>query len=213
MPVTYIETIRTVMATELHDNGFKRLLSDLVLPGKHGYQYDHSRRRSGITVEEMRRRVSEEALRELIAGGNRNRAGDDTSKSKIVLPKLTRAMLLINASAAFKQAGWIRDNDRVELSGHAIYEAGGYMGWHTNADTPGLRIYCNYAREAAKSGLHYFYPGENDCRRTLYDDAGWNFRLFRTDCEPPFWHAVWSEAYRISVGFRVLFENDADRAP
>lgn len=213
MPVTYIETVRTVTSTELHHDAFKRLLSEVTLPGSHGYQYDHSRQRSGITIEEMRRRVSEETLRELMAVGNRDRAGDDCSKSKIVLPKLTRAMLLINATAAFRQAGWIRESDRLELSGHAIYAAGDYMGWHTNADMPGLRIYCNFAGDAAKSGLHYFYPGQDDYRRTLYDDAGWNFRMFRTDYHTPFWHAVWSEAYRISVGFLVLPNDEPDRAP
>jgi hypothetical protein len=213
MPVTYIETVRRITATELHDREFKRLLDEHTLPERHPYAYDHRPRQAGMTIDQMRKRVSEETLRGFMAAGSRDRAGSDANKSRILLPKPARAVILLNAIRAFRQAGWIRAIDRLTMSGHAVYEAGGYMGWHNNADQPGLRIYCSFAREPARSGLHYFYPGEDDRRRTLYDDAGWNFRMFQTDVEPPFWHAVWSESYRISVGFRVLQADEPDRAP
>ena len=79
------------------------------------------------------------------------------------------------------------------------------MGWHTNSNTPGRRVYISYSSEANVNSFNYVKNGKiiKD-----YDDAGWTAREFIVSDAPDklFWHAVDAQIARISMGFRV-FDN------
>lgn len=87
-------------------------------------------------------------------------------------------------------------------SGHFLYPPGGYMSWHTNSQKPGWRLYINYAEEPGKSFFRYLDPESGEIV-TSYDRQ-WNFRFFRIDPAKPFWHTVYSDTYRYSLGFRAI---------
>lgn len=95
---------------------------------------------------------------------------------------------------------------RLFQSGRNWYPPRGYMGWHTNANVQGFRLYCSHA---AVSGASYFRFQDPTTKAivTSWDEAGWNFRCFRTDLEP-LWHCVYSETDRISFGYGLMFPVD-----
>jgi hypothetical protein len=87
-------------------------------------------------------------------------------------------------------------NKKVILSGRTWYPKNGYMGWHTNSNNKGFRLYCSYVAEANKSFFRYFENGEIV---TSWDKEGWNFRIFNVN--HLFWHCVYSETDRFSIGY------------
>ena len=97
---------------------------------------------------------------------------------------------------------------RLFQSGRNWYPPRGFMGWHTNANVQGFRLYCSHA---AVSGASYFrfQDPNSEAIVTSWDEAGWNFRCFRTDLEP-LWHCVYSETDRISFGYGLMFPVDED---
>jgi hypothetical protein len=76
------------------------------------------------------------------------------------------------------------------------------MGWHTNWQNPGWRLYINYAEEPGKSFFRYRDPETGKIVTAI--DREFNFRLFRVSEEVPFWHAVCSDTYRYSLGYKVV---------
>ena len=88
-----------------------------------------------------------------------------------------------------------------EVSGHFWYPPGGYMGWHTNLRKPGWRMYVNYAEEPGRSFFRYRDPVSGKIVTCV--DEQWNFRLFKIDPSQPFWHAVYSETDRFSLGYKI----------
>lgn len=88
-----------------------------------------------------------------------------------------------------------------ECSGHFWYPRGGFMGWHTNLRKPGWRMYINYAEEENKSFLRYRDPDTQKIV-TAWDKI-WNFRLFKITPLKPFWHAVYSDTNRFSLGYLI----------
>ena len=92
---------------------------------------------------------------------------------------------------------------RLFQSGRDWYPPNGYMGWHTNANVQGFRLYCSHTPVAQCSYFRYLDPLTNQIE-TSWDSAGWNFRCFRTDLEP-LWHCVYSQTDRISFGYGLMF--------
>ncbi len=86
-------------------------------------------------------------------------------------------------------------------SGFFLYPPQGYMGWHTNWQNPGWRLYVNYAVEPGKSFFRYRDADTGKIVTSL--DREFNFRLFRASEDQPFWHAVYSDTYRYSLGFKI----------
>ncbi|TCK19039.1 hypothetical protein DFR30_2332 [Thiogranum longum] len=89
----------------------------------------------------------------------------------------------------------------VRCSGHFWYPRGGYMGWHTNSASPGWRVYITHASEPGKSFFRYREPDTGRIVTAL--DSEWNVRAFRIDPGIPFWHTVYSETDRFSLGYVV----------
>lgn len=81
------------------------------------------------------------------------------------------------------------------ISGRMIYPPGGYMDWHTNGDWPGIRMYAAWS-ENGNSGMLWYKDGKTIVD---YDKPGWNIRTF--SC--PEWHAVFSNCWRVSVGWHL----------
>ncbi len=97
----------------------------------------------------------------------------------------------------------IRDHPvQVNVSGHFWYPPGGFMGWHTNLRKPGWRMYINYAEESGKSFFRYRDPDTKKIVTCM--DQEWNFRLFKITLEKPFWHAVYSDTNRFSLGYAII---------
>ena len=88
------------------------------------------------------------------------------------------------------------------VSGHFLYPSGGYMGWHTNWRVPGWRMYVTYAEKPKKSCFRYLDPNTGEVATSW--DSEWDFRLFRVHNRKPFWHAVYSDTNRFSIGYRIL---------
>lgn len=93
------------------------------------------------------------------------------------------------------------DDLSVEVSGHFWYPPGGFMGWHTNLRKPGWRMYVNYCEEEGKSFFRYRDPDTGEI--VTAHDRTWNFRLFRITPAKPFWHCVYSDTHRFSLGYKI----------
>ncbi len=108
-------------------------------------------------------------------------------------------------AAAMRQL--FRGATSICLSGHFLYPAGSYIGWHTNSLVPGWRLYINVAEEPGKSYFRFRDPHSGEIVTSV--DEGLNFRMFRfTEAgEPDLWHTVFTGTLRYSFGYRV------ERAP
>lgn len=92
------------------------------------------------------------------------------------------------------------------VSGRFYYpENGGFMGWHTNSDMPGKRIYVAYASEENGSYFKYF---DEESQQTVvdWDEKGLNVRAFDINRDPEqlYWHCVYADKPRISYGFLLV---------
>ena len=96
------------------------------------------------------------------------------------------------------------DSPSMQVSGHFWYPPGGYMGWHTNLRKPGWRLYVTYAEEPGKSFFRYRDPTSGQIVTSV--DRQWDFRLFQIRADAPFWHAVYSDTHRFSLGYKIELE-------
>ena len=87
-----------------------------------------------------------------------------------------------------------------EISGALFYPAGGFMGWHTNSNHPGTRIYISYSQQEGVNSFSYI---ENDEVVQSYDRAGFTVRKFEVNNSNLFWHRVDAPAKRFSLGFKT----------
>jgi hypothetical protein len=88
-----------------------------------------------------------------------------------------------------------------QIRGNFFYPEGGYMGWHTNSDLPGTRVYMSYAEQENQS---YFKYVNDDSIIISPDVKGWTVRKFvvgNTD-DTRLWHCISAHGCRrISFGF------------
>jgi hypothetical protein len=98
---------------------------------------------------------------------------------------------------------YVKDKNikKIGISGRIWYPNNGYMGWHTNSNNKGFRLYCTYARESNKSFFRYRDPDDGEIV-TSWDKEGWNFRMFRIS-ENLLWHCVYSETDRFRIGYSL----------
>lgn len=122
-----------------------------------------------------------------------------------------------DARAFFRYGSWLIDDPENQTclqqeinkfmpgaspSGFFWYPNGSYMGWHTNANRPGERLFCTYVREGGKSFFRYRTPYDGKIH-TSWEQQGWNFRRFRVgeDVDNRLWHCVYAAVERMSFGF------------
>lgn len=107
-------------------------------------------------------------------------------------------------------AQWIANETSttfVEPRGHFLYPKGGYMGWHTNSDMPGIRVYATYTQTPNASYFKYVDRWSSDTPQivTDWDEPGWTIRMFDPYgvSHKYLWHCVNAiDAPRISFGFK-----------
>jgi hypothetical protein len=88
------------------------------------------------------------------------------------------------------------ENSTQTISGYFIYPPNGGMPWHTNSNLPGIRVYASWS-ENGNSGMMF---ADNNKKITIdKDNIGWNIRAF--NC--PVWHCVWSDCWRVSIGWKL----------
>lgn len=86
-------------------------------------------------------------------------------------------------------------------AGHWWYPPGTCFGWHTNRDYPGWRLYLTHAEEPGRSFFRYRHPESGAV--VTSPDATWHLRLFEVSSTRPFWHAIYSDTHRFSIGWQV----------
>lgn len=130
---------------------------------------------------------------------------DQIGVSDVPVNKTKNMISFGNLDISYKMNHLIQEifpNKKVAPTGHFHYPPTGYMGWHTNSNATGMRMYVTWTEEAKKSFFRYVHNGE---MFTDYDDAGLTVRLFEVvDKEPFFWHCVGSETDRLSFGYSIL---------
>jgi hypothetical protein len=142
-------------------------------------------------------RVSDDALFDLISNrGDRHTTEDDCYIHDHAYSPTLIIKLLPWLAELFPKAS-------ITASGQFLYPVNGFMGWHTNSDTPHTRMYITYADEGNKS--FFRYKDFNDNIITTWDNEGITIRVFDTHPTPqPFWHCVYSECNRYSFGFKMI---------
>jgi hypothetical protein len=96
----------------------------------------------------------------------------------------------------------LTENKLQKQTGCFWYPPKGYMGWHTNEDNTGYRIYIVYS-ENGDSFFTYKDPETGNLVNS-FDNAGWNMRSFKVgNHAEPLWHCVASYTNRISLGFNI----------
>jgi hypothetical protein len=87
------------------------------------------------------------------------------------------------------------------ISGQFLYPPGSHLGWHTNVRVPGWRLYIVHVEDPGRSFFRYRDVPTGEIV-TAWDDV-WNIRLVNFDDRDPFWHAVYSDTFRFSFGYRL----------
>jgi len=145
-------------------------------------------------VEDWEDRISEEALTRL-EGVDHDLSKDDVNlisfQSLGITQKITHVIERMYPEKT------------IFASGFFLYPPTGYMGWHTNSNEPGKRLYITYTKEGNKSFFRYRNP-DNNRIITDYDDKGLTAREFPIYDKPPYmWHCVGSNCDRYSFGFTI----------
>ena len=96
----------------------------------------------------------------------------------------------------------------ISSSGLYLYPPNGYCGWHTNSTCIGERIYLSWCKEGNKSFFRYINPKTKELH-TKWEKEGWNINRFKVSNEEDklFWHCVYSDTIRLSIGFNLYSEN------
>ena len=95
------------------------------------------------------------------------------------------------------------NNKLISASGRFHYPPKGYMGWHTNSNMEGWRVYATRSEEDNKSFFRYYDIYKREII-TEWEKKGWNFRAFQVKKGNPYWHCVYSDTDRYSFGFRFV---------
>ncbi len=90
-------------------------------------------------------------------------------------------------------------NELISISGKFHYLPRGFMGWHSNSNFGGWRVYASYVAEGDKSFFRYYKGGKVI---TEWEKKGWNFRAFEIKKPILYWHCVYTDVDRFSFGFR-----------
>lgn len=80
------------------------------------------------------------------------------------------------------------------------------LGWHTNLRKPGWRFYITHSEQPGKSFFLYRDPANAKIVTAL--DHEWDFRLFRICPRSSFWHSVYSETNRFSLGYMIVRQGE-----
>src|SRR5215208_5791998 len=97
-------------------------------------------------------------LREAMSLGIKQAVGERAHLSRYHLSRGIMELIQEQIAPRLRQLAGLSETDWLVLSGHCLYGPGGFMGWHTNEDHPGLRVYCIYSEESGKNFFRYQDP-------------------------------------------------------
>lgn len=160
-----------------------------------------------LSEPEIERRLSLDNLKRM-QRDEQSRFVAGTDVNQIKFDKIRFTQLTQTLAVTLEKLLQPRRTMRLFQSGRNWYPSNGYMGWHTNANVQGFRLYCSHTPVAGQSYFRYLDPVTGEIE-TSWDSAGWNFRCFRTDLEP-LWHCVYSQTDRISFGYGLMFPIESD---
>ena len=175
---------------------------------EHQSQLNTSTYDAALPTTEIERRLSLEHL-QVIQNREPTRFVAGSDMNLIKFSNYAFRELTLKLAATLESLLEPRRKMRIFQSGRNWYPRHGYMGWHTNANVQGFRLYCTHAPTSRQSYFRYFDPATQKIE-TSWDTAGWNFKCFRTDLEP-LWHCVYSETDRISFGYGLMFPIDEEK--
>lgn len=85
------------------------------------------------------------------------------------------------------------------------YPPGGFVGWHTNENNPGLQMLFTWAQENASGYFQYYDMQEKQVVRII-DNEGWSCRHYRFGYpeEPQHlcWHSAYTDSHRITIAIK-----------
>lgn len=94
----------------------------------------------------------------------------------------------------------------IKPSGHAYYQKGGYMGWHSNHKMAGRRVYCTWTEKEKSNFFRYEDPVSGDLV-THWEPPGWTIKSFQIPPSPyRLWHCIQAGSRRFALGFRATEE-------
>ena len=175
---------------------------------EHRSQLNTSEYDARLPKAEIERRLSLDHLQS-IQDREQNRFVCGSDMNLIRFSRIRFRELTLKLATTLESLLEPRRKMRLFQSGRNWYPRNGYMGWHTNANVQGFRLYCTHAPSSRQSYFRYFDPVTQKIE-TSWDTAGWNFKCFRTDLEP-LWHCVYSETDRISFGYGLMFPIDEEK--
>jgi len=111
----------------------------------------------------------------------------------------------IGRKLARKSIPELKDCETIQVKRTATvhYPAnGGYLGWHTNANDPGWRIYIVYVEKKGMSFFKY-YDSEDDSVKISHDPEGFSYRIFEVPKIGAMKHCVYTNVPRWSFGLRI----------
>ena len=81
-----------------------------------------------------------------------------------------------------------------------------YLGWHTNiqSNVYAHSVFLTYVEKEGNSFFRYIDEHTKEII-TAYDQPGWHMRSWPWDTKDPFWHCVYSDIDRISIGLQCVF--------
>lgn len=88
-----------------------------------------------------------------------------------------------------------------------IYEPNEVMGWHTNSDMEGIRVYYTYTYNGS-SVFRYRDPNTKEIIDSWDTPGVWMQREFVISKDKPLWHTIATTGWRISYGFRRTPEDE-----
>ena len=92
-------------------------------------------------------------------------------------------------------------DQKVYSKGAIYYPPQSYMGWHTNSNCTGKRVYISWSAESDKNFFRYRIGNKTT---TVFESRGINAREFYVSDNPVFWHCVGCSTHRFSMGFLVI---------
>ena len=134
----------------------------------------------------------------VIAFNTKNVSNAVTSKE--ITHRRQQIDMLVNEK--LRQSFDIKKSWGARCSGHFWYPPGGYMGWHTNSEAPGWRLYITHTDEPEKSFFRYRHPDTEQIITSM--DSEWDVRMFFVSHDRPLWHTVYSDTNRFSLGYILL---------
>ena len=92
----------------------------------------------------------------------------------------------------------------IEARGNFYYPKGAFREWHTNKIHPkGYRMYFVACKENNKSWFNYVHPITNKVVNVSDKNEYANIFYVHNEKGKAFWHSVYSETDRFSLGFNI----------